>query len=103
MPQSCRGWDQETSQLDSAKLLLAKKDSLILKVVLGYYHVRTCVPVAVCMNNVCTQIMTVYLTCSGDEDVFGDASHGKAQTKHRPSMDTQEKWENLDLSVGLTM
>ena len=20
--------------------------------------------------------------CSGDEDVFGDASHGKAQTKH---------------------
>ena len=41
--------------------------------------------------------------CSGDEDVFGDASHRKAQTKHRPSMDTQEKWENLDLSVGLTI
>ena len=25
--------------------------------------------------------------CSGDEDVFGDASHGKARTKQGPSMD----------------
>ena len=52
--------------------------------------------------------------CSGDEDVFGDASHGKArtkhgpskeqvQTKHGPSMDSQEKRENFNLSVGLTV
>ena len=99
MPRSCRGWDQETSQLDSVKLLLAKKDSLILKVVLGYYHVRTCVPVAVCMNNACTQIMTVYLIAV-ETKMYLEILH---MEKHGPSMDTQEKWENLDLSVGLTM
>ena len=43
-----------------------KKDSLILKVVLGYLHVRihvctsSCVYVQ-CMYNVCTHVMTVYL------------------------------------------
>ena len=41
--------------------------------------------------------------CSGDEDVFGDASHGKARTKYGPSTDAQEKKENFDLSVGLTV
>ena len=48
-----------------------------------------CVIVAVSMSNVhvCSHVMTVYLTCSGDEDVFGDASHGKARTKYGPSTD----------------
>ena len=52
------------------------------------------------------------LNCSGDEDVFGDASHGKARTKHRPrkdqawtkqrlGTDVQEKWENFDLFDSL--
>ena len=30
-------------------------------------------------------------------------SMDQAQTKHGPSMDTHEKWENFDLSVGLTV
>ena len=46
--------------------------------------------------------------CSEDEDVFGDASHEKARTKHGRSGETgelqpaQEKQENSDLSVCLT-
>ena len=46
--------------------------------------------------------------CSEDEDVFGNASHEKARTKHGRSGETgelqpaQEKWENFDLSVDLT-
>ena len=53
----------------------------------------------------CTLYTCYYslLNCSEDEDVFGDASHGKASTKHGPSMDAQEKRENFDLSVDLTV
>ena len=59
------------------------------------------VHVAVCMTNVCTHDSLP--NCSGDKDVFGDVSLGKARTKQGPSMDGQEKWENFDLSVGLTV
>ena len=52
------------------------------------------------MNNACYDSLP---NCSVDEDVFGDVSHGKARTKHRPSTDAQEKRENFNLSIGLTV
>ena len=75
----------------------------LVKVVLG-----TWVPVhvAVCMYNVCTHVMTVYLIAVETKMYLEMLFNDQAQTKQEPSMDqarTKEKWENFGLSVGLTV
>ena len=93
-----------------------------MKVIL-HVVLESCSRISACMY-MCTSscvyeqcMYTCYYSlpnCSEDEDVFGDASLGKACTKHRPSKDqawtkqrlgtdVQEKRENFDLSVGLTV
>ena len=65
------GSGNKLAGLSEVKVLLAKKDSLILKVVLGYLHCTyTCVQVVVCMY-ICYCSLP---NCSGDEDVFEDTS-----------------------------
>ena len=56
--------------------------------------VHVCTSSCVYVHCMCTCYYSL-LNCSVDEDVFGDASHGKASVKHRLSTGVQEKRENF--------
>ena len=56
-------------------------------------YVHVCVQVAVCMSNVCTHVITVYLIAVKTKMCL-EMLHMK---KQGPSMDVQEKRENFNL------